>query len=183
MGTGGVPRVALLPRYLELPHLLPDLHRETARFEVGIEGLTTVAEVENHMIALGILQGDPRRGLRNLIGIAIDAGPDRGVGDSEDPLPVLRIARILQPIADIQAVIRRKSVEVDREALRKVKLAIERLQRPAMGPSQQLPTVTRPTPAKGGPSTTGGRRSTSASPPSWTIVAGTGNPDGSVKVS
>ena len=85
------------------------------------------------MIALRILQGDSGRRFWNLIGIAIDTGHHRGVGDGEDRLSVPRVARVVRPIPGEQPVVCIELVEVDGEALRQVQLPIDWLHRPAMG--------------------------------------------------
>src|SRR5829696_7983374 len=86
----GAARVAQLPDHLAALHTLPGMDTDTARFEVRIKGEAALPQVEDDVVPFGVFQGDPCRGIRDLVRVWIDGRYHGGIRHREHRLSIAR---------------------------------------------------------------------------------------------
>src|SRR5215204_678019 len=82
VGEGGVARVAQPGYPLAAPYPLSLLHLDTTRLQVGVEGVPPAADVDDHVVAPGVLQGQGGvQHARRDVGVLVHDLDDLAVGD------------------------------------------------------------------------------------------------------
>ena len=141
MRPSGIPGVPEFAEDLALSHSLPRLHAHGAWLHMCVARVHPLGQFDDHVVAIGGLDGHGLLGVGDLIGVAVDGIHDFPVADSQQRLTVVEVAGVARSVATVCATPAvEESCVVHGESLPHVQLPVDRKECPSVGADHGCPS-------------------------------------------